>query len=120
MNYSKLVPHDNIGTTDASSPYLNIVAMLIESYILDSAWSLATAISIASNGPSVYLFIANNSTVKVCDLVTSEISFTNLSRSGDRLLSRCLSRCNWARMDCTDGAATRESAMDLQYTEHYS
>ncbi len=57
--------HGSLGTSDASSPYLSIVAMLIESYVVDSAWSLATAISVASSSPSAYMFITNDSTVKV-------------------------------------------------------
>ncbi len=55
------------GTVDDSTPYLNIVAMLIESYALDSTWSLATAVSTHVKSSSSYLFVTNDSTVKVCN-----------------------------------------------------
>ncbi len=51
---------------DTSSPYLGIVAMLVESYALECAWSTAAAISVGLKDPSFSLFVANDSTVKVC------------------------------------------------------
>lgn len=60
--------HDSLGMSEAASPYLSIVTMLVESYILDSAWSLAAAISLALVSPSQLMFIAEDSTIKVCDL----------------------------------------------------
>lgn len=59
--------HNHPGMSDAGRPYLSIVAVLVESYALDSAWSLATAISFASSSPSFYLFITNDSIIKVCN-----------------------------------------------------
>ena len=56
------------GTLDASSPYLSIVAMLIESYALDSTWSLTTAVTFALDNPIYPLFETADSTVKVRDL----------------------------------------------------
>jgi hypothetical protein len=54
--------------SEAASPYLSIVAMLVESYALDSGWSLAAAISFALSSPSEIMFATNDPTIKVCDL----------------------------------------------------
>ncbi len=58
--------HDSSGTSDAAAPYLSIVTMLIESYVLDCAWSIGPAISAAVQSPSFRLFVINDSRVKVC------------------------------------------------------
>lgn len=59
--------HDAPGASDDGSPYLSVVAMLVESYVLDAAWSLASAVSFASKSPSQLLFLTNDPTIKVCD-----------------------------------------------------
>ncbi len=60
--------HGSSGTSDAGAPYLSIVAMLVESYFLDSAWSIATAVSASVHTPSFHLFVTNDSVIKVCEL----------------------------------------------------
>ncbi len=54
---------------NASTPYLSIVAMLVESYALDSAWSFAAALSYQLDSPGVVLLVDNDSTVKVCKFI---------------------------------------------------
>lgn len=55
--------------SDAATPYLGIIAILAESYSLDSVWSLASATSLSISGsPSSFIFTTNDSTIKVCDL----------------------------------------------------
>ena len=56
------------GMLDVSNPYLSIVAMLVESYALDSAWSLITAVTVSLTNPSFLLFQAGDSVAKVRDL----------------------------------------------------
>lgn len=56
------------GMSGASSPYLSIVAVLVESYVLDSAWSLAIAISDFLHSPAYLLFMTADSSIKVRDL----------------------------------------------------
>lgn len=63
------------GLSGTSNPYLSIIAVLVESYSLDSAWSIATAVSINSNSPSSYLFVPNDSTIKVCHSTQGNSSF---------------------------------------------
>lgn len=77
-----------------TSPYLSIVAMLVESYVLDAAWSLVTATSYALHVPSDLLFQTNDSTIKVRGFrVALMVSLlTQLLRLGHCLLSCCLSR----------------------------
>lgn len=55
--------------SNIASPYLSIVTVLVESYALDSAWSLAAAISYAVSNPSYILFLEVDSTVKVRDFL---------------------------------------------------
>ncbi len=59
--------HDGLGNN--CSPYLSIVTMLVESYALECAWSLGAAISVGLDSSSLYLFVANDSIVKVCELI---------------------------------------------------
>lgn len=69
---------------EATSAYLSIVAMLVESYILESAWSLASAISVTLNSPIYMMFTTNDSMIKVCDLPVASVislSYTSYSRS---------------------------------------
>lgn len=47
------------------NPFLGMVAMVVESYFFASAWSLATVISVAVGSPSRFMFITNDSTIKV-------------------------------------------------------
>lgn len=84
--------HAHPGMSEAASPYLSIVAMLVESYSLDAAWSLASALSYALGSPSQIMLVTNDSTIKVCDLaVRYVISFTHLEFQGHRLLPCYLS-----------------------------
>lgn len=53
------------GTSSPSGPYLSIVAMLVESYVLESAWSIAAAISFSLSAPSYFILGTNDSIIKV-------------------------------------------------------
>lgn len=55
--------------SEAASPYLSIITMLVESYVLDAAWSLATGISVITGSPSMLMFAGNDSTIKVYGLL---------------------------------------------------
>lgn len=44
---------------------MSVVAMLVESYALESVWSLVAAILYGLDSPLVVLFMGNDSTVKV-------------------------------------------------------
>jgi hypothetical protein len=57
--------------SEAASPYLSIVAILVESYFLESAWSLASAIAFAVDSPSNFLFQTVDSNIKVRDLLVA-------------------------------------------------
>lgn len=61
------------GTLEAASPYPGVVTMLVESYSLNSAWSLGTVISLVLDSPSFMLFSTNDSIVRVRDLGPSHI-----------------------------------------------
>jgi hypothetical protein len=50
-----MMQHNSTGKTQGSAGYLNIVAMLIESYALESIWLLAIAMT-ANQGISVIFF----------------------------------------------------------------
>lgn len=69
---------NGLGTSDTSSPYVSIAAMLIESYALDSAWSVASAISNGLDSPSDLFFLGDDSIVKVCELLSGNIFRTVL------------------------------------------
>jgi len=51
--------------SESASPYLSVVAMLVESYILDAAWSLASAISYGVGNPSGFMFVTNDPFIKI-------------------------------------------------------
>lgn len=57
--------HDSLGMSETTSPYLNVVAMLVESYALEVIWSVASAISFALGDPSERMLSTNDSTIKV-------------------------------------------------------
>lgn len=63
--------HDSSGMSDTTSPYLSIISMLVESYALDCAWSIGTAILASFRSPIFRLFVTNDSIIKVCDLITA-------------------------------------------------
>lgn len=49
--------------------------MLVESYALESAWSIGAAISGAVDSPAIYLFMMNDSTIKVFKLIMTIVRF---------------------------------------------
>ena len=67
--------YDSPGTSEAAGPYLSIVAMLVESYLLEAAWSIAVAISSGVRNPSALMFQTGDSTVKVRDLPATFMVF---------------------------------------------
>lgn len=81
--------------SDTTSPYLGIVAMLVETYALEFAWSLVAAILYASGNASELLFVTNDCIIKVCDLLVALIvcnpSHTHPIHLDYHLLPYCLS-----------------------------
>lgn len=66
------------GTLAPSGPYLSLVAILVESFALESVWGITAIILYGFNNPSYILFMANDSTIKVRVSVASLRPFTNL------------------------------------------
>jgi len=54
-----------MGMSEVASPYLSIAVMLIESYALSAAWSLATTITYVVNDPSRLLFGSTDAFIQV-------------------------------------------------------
>jgi len=54
-----------LGTSDTSRNYMNIVAMLVESYALDSLWDIAFIISYGLHSRFSFLFAGVSHTIKV-------------------------------------------------------
>jgi hypothetical protein len=54
------------GETDIAAQYLGIVAMLVESYALNTAWNISYIIAyILRNGPAHYFFTLSRSQIEV-------------------------------------------------------
>ncbi len=75
----------------------------MESYALESVWSIISAISYAIANPAVVLFMGSDSTIKVCVAFGEINAFTqHLTYLGYCLLPRCLSGCDRAGVYLTD------------------
>lgn len=86
--------HDSPGMSPTSGPYLGIVAMLVESFALESVWSIGSAVSVGLRHPSILLFGTCDSTVKVGDPMGRRDAFdiSPMSRSLPTFLSFIVSQ----------------------------
>ncbi len=87
--------------------------MLVESYALESAWSIISAISYGIINPAVVLFMGSDSTIKVCVIYHgNDTSHSPLTYLGYCVSPRCLSCCDWTGVDLRDKTQAHELAME--------
>ncbi|KXN92090.1 Serine/threonine-protein kinase sepA [Leucoagaricus sp. SymC.cos] len=69
---TKKLNHRNKGVSEVTRNYMNIVAILVESYALETAWSITTTILVAANNnPMNMLFTQNENYVRVSKVFDS-------------------------------------------------
>ncbi len=110
-----------LGTINASTPYLSIVAMLVESYALDSAWSFVAALLFILGSSGISIVAPSDSAIKVCNFVLFPTYFIQpLWCIGHCLLPCRVPCCNWAGMDRGDWGKDHEFKVEPQHADFHS